>query len=55
MDDYILDRLKKYNLKKYPSNYDDLCNNYERDKSEMKKSEERKISALQDELKVMQN
>jgi hypothetical protein len=28
MDDYIVDRLKKYNLKKYPANYDDLCQNY---------------------------
>lgn len=33
MDDYVTDRLKKYNSKKYPSSYDDLCSNYERDKS----------------------
>jgi len=55
MDDYIMDRLKKYSLKKYPSNYDDLCSNYERDQSEMKKSEERKISAMHNELRVTQN
>ena len=30
LDDYIIDRLKKYNLKKYPSNYDELCNNYQK-------------------------
>ena len=25
LDEYILDRLKKYNYKKYPKNYDELC------------------------------
>lgn len=51
----MIDRFKKYNLKKYPSNYDELCSNYEREKTEMKKYEERKILALQDEFKVKQN
>jgi hypothetical protein len=32
LDDYIIDRLKKYNLKKYPSNYDQLCSNYQKEK-----------------------
>lgn len=39
LDDYIIDRLKKYNLKKYPSNYDELCSNYQREKQEMRRSE----------------
>lgn len=51
----MIDRFKKYNLKKYPSNYDQLCSNYEKEKTEMRKYEERKILALQDEFKVAQN
>jgi hypothetical protein len=48
MDDYIVDRLKKYNLKKYPPNYDQLCDNYLKEKIELRRTEERKILALQD-------
>lgn len=55
MDDYVIDRLKKYNLKKYPSNYDQLCNNYMKEKQEMRKAEERKIMALKNELNNKQN
>jgi len=33
MDDYIVDRFKKYNLKKYPANYDELCQNYLKSKN----------------------
>lgn len=51
----MIDRFKKYNLKKYPSNYDELCSNYQKEKTELRRSEERKISALQNELKIMQN
>jgi hypothetical protein len=32
MDDYVKDRFKKYNLKKYPASYDDLCENYLKNK-----------------------
>jgi hypothetical protein len=38
LDDYIIERLKKYNLKKYPSNYDELCNIYQKEKLEMRRS-----------------
>jgi S-ribosylhomocysteine lyase LuxS involved in autoinducer biosynthesis len=55
LDDYIAGRLKKYNLKKYPANYDQLCGNYQKEKQEQRKTEERKILALQNELKIQQN
>lgn len=55
MDDYIIDRLKKYNLKKYPENYDQLCNIYLKQKIQMRKVEERKITALQNELNIGYN
>lgn len=47
MDDYILDHLKKYNLKKYPSSYDELCDLYFKEKQSSRKMEERKIMAMQ--------
>ena len=28
LDEYIIDRYKKYNMRKYPENYDKLCENY---------------------------
>jgi hypothetical protein len=52
LDDYILDHLKKYNLKKYPSSYDELCDNYLKEKMSMRKMEERKILAMHNELKL---
>lgn len=55
MDDYIMDRLKKYNLKKYPSSYDELCDNYLKEKQSSRKMEERKIVAMQNELKMNHN
>ena len=48
LDEYILDRLKKYNYKKYPKNYDELCDKYLKQKLENRKAEERKIAALRD-------
>ncbi len=55
MDDYILDHLKKYNLKKYPSSYDEVCENYLKEKTATRKMEERKIHAMQNELKLHHN
>ena len=55
MDDYTVDRLKKYNLKKYPSSYDELCDNYLKEKLSSRKMEERKIVAMQNELKMNHN
>ena len=55
MDEYILDRLRKYNTRKYPKNYDQLCENYLKEKLENRKAEERKIAALKDEIKKNQN
>ena len=37
LDDYIMDHLKKYNLKKYPSSYDELCDNYLKEKLSVRK------------------
>ena len=48
MDDYIRDRFLQYNNKKYPENYDKLCENYMREKLEIRRVEERKIAALRD-------
>ena len=38
LDDYFMERLKKYNLKKYPSNYDELCSIYQKEKLEKRRS-----------------
>ena len=50
LDEYILDRLKKY-----PKNYDELCEKYLKEKLENRKAEERKIAALRDEINKSQN
>lgn len=50
LDDFVRDRLRKYNLKKYPQNYDQLCHNYVKEKEELRRNEERKIAALKAEL-----
>ena len=55
LDEYILDRLKKYNYKKYPKNYDELVEKYLKEKLENRKAEERKIAALRDEINKSQN
>ena len=49
LDEYIEDRLRKYNMRKYPKNYDQLCENYLKEKMENRRTEERKIAALMDE------
>lgn len=38
LDEYIIDRLKKYNIKRYPKNYDQLCENFLKDKLESRKA-----------------
>ena len=55
LDDYILDNLKKYNLKKYPSSYDELCDNYRKEKVSSRRMEERKIIAMKNELRMHHN
>ena len=55
LDDYILDNLKKYNLKKYPSSYDELCDNYQKEKVSSRRMEERKIIAMKNELRMHHN
>ena len=55
LDDYILERIKKYNLKKYPASYDELCENYLKEKLSTRKMEERKIVAMQNELRLHQS
>lgn len=38
LDEYIIDRLKKYNIKRYPKNYDQLCENFLKEKLESRKA-----------------